>query len=115
MAEGNLVDMNTGGTEPSVKTGPKPKAPPTAFWVPETLNYGHGSAAELDQRLKAAGIKLRRELLQTCQGDIDAWTALMNQSLRWGTLVQGQPLFPNMLFCQFFDIFLYLSEINFCL
>ncbi len=34
MAEGNLVDMNTGDTEPSVETGPKPKAPPTTFWVP---------------------------------------------------------------------------------
>ncbi len=78
MAEENLVDMSTGGTEPSVETGPKPKAPPIAFWVPETLNYVPGSAAELDQRLKAAGIKLRRELLQTCQGDIDAWTTLMN-------------------------------------
>ncbi len=53
MAEGNLVDMNTGDTEPSVETGPKPKAPPATFWVPETKNYVLGSAAELDQRMKA--------------------------------------------------------------
>jgi hypothetical protein len=78
MAEGKLVDMITGDTEPSVETGPKPKAPPTTFWVPETMNYVLGSAAELDQRMKAAGIKLRRELLTSCQNDIDAWTALMN-------------------------------------
>jgi hypothetical protein len=32
MAEENLVDMNTGDIEPSVETGPKPKAPLTAFW-----------------------------------------------------------------------------------
>jgi hypothetical protein len=78
MAEGNLVDMNTGDIEPSVETGPKPKAPPATFWVPETMNYMPGSAADLDQRMKAAGIRLRRELLMTCQSDIDAWTALMN-------------------------------------
>ena len=77
MAEGNLVDMNTGDTEPSVETGPTPKAPPATFWVLETMNYVLGSAAELDQRMKAAGIRLRRELLTTCQNDIDAWTALM--------------------------------------
>jgi hypothetical protein len=35
--------------------------------------------------------------------------------VRWGTLVQGWLLFPNMLFSKIFDIFLYLSEINFCL
>ena len=49
--------MNPGDTEPSVETGSKPKAPPTAFWIPETMNYVPGSAADLDQRLKAAGIK----------------------------------------------------------
>jgi hypothetical protein len=78
MAEENLVDMNAGDTVPSVETTPKPKAPPFAFWIPETKNYVAGSAADLDQKLKQAGIKLRRELLSTCQDDLDAWTALMN-------------------------------------
>ena len=78
MAEENLVDMNPGGNKTSAKTGSKPQAPPTAFWIPDTMNYVPGSAADLDQRLKTAGIKLRRELLTTCRTDIDAWTALMN-------------------------------------
>ncbi len=78
MVEENLVDMNAGNTESSAETEPSTKAPPTAFWIPETMNYAPGSAADLDQRLKTAGIKLRRELLTTCQTDIDAWTALMN-------------------------------------
>ena len=70
--------MNPGGNETSAETGSKPKAPPTTFWIPETKNYVPGSAADLDQKLKTAGIKLRRELLMTCQSDIDAWTALLN-------------------------------------
>ena len=78
MVEENVVDMNSGDTGPSAETESRTKAPPTAFWIPETMNYVPGSAADLDQRLKAAGIKLRRELLTTCQADIDAWTALMN-------------------------------------
>jgi hypothetical protein len=82
MAEEDDVDMNSGGNEhpgePQHVVTPKPKAPPMPFWVPETRNYVHGSAGELDQRLKAAGIKLRRELLQNCRDDLDHWTALMN-------------------------------------
>ena len=78
MAEETLVNMNSEGNKTSAETGSKPKALPTAFWIPETKNYVLGSAADLDQMLKTAGIKLRRELLMTCQSGIDAWTALLN-------------------------------------
>ncbi len=37
--------------------------PPDGCWVPDTQGYIAGSARELEQKLKLAGIKLRRELL----------------------------------------------------
>ena len=55
MAEEDHVDMNSGGNKHPGEATPKPKAPPIPFWIPETRNYVHGSAADLDQRLKAAG------------------------------------------------------------
>ncbi len=63
MAEDNVADMHTGDHESSGENAPNPKTPPVAFWVPETKNYVPGSALDLDQKLKQAGIKLRRELL----------------------------------------------------
>ncbi len=45
-------------------------------WVPNTQGYISGSARELEQKLKVAGIKLRRELLMSAHNDIEAWSLL---------------------------------------
>ena len=52
MAEENLVNMNSEGNKTSAETGSKPKAPPTAFWIPETKNYVLGSAADCERSRK---------------------------------------------------------------
>jgi hypothetical protein len=51
-----------------------------ALWEPETHPYVYGTSAEVEQKLKMAGINLRRELLQTSHNDFDAWTALVMPS-----------------------------------
>ncbi len=51
-----------------------------ALWEPETHPYVYGTSAELGQKLKLAGINLRRELLQTSHNDFHAWTALVMPS-----------------------------------
>jgi hypothetical protein len=48
-----------------------------SLWEPETHPYVYGTSAELEQKLKLAGINLRRELLQASHVDFDAWTALV--------------------------------------
>ncbi len=50
--------------------------PPDGCWVPNTQGYISGSARELEQKLKLAGIKLRRELLLNAHNDIEAWSLL---------------------------------------
>ena len=50
--------------------------PPDGCWVPNTQGYVSGSARELEQKLKLAGIKLRRELLLNAHNDIEAWSLL---------------------------------------
>ncbi len=50
--------------------------PPDGCWVPNTQGYISGSAHELEQKLKLAGIKLRRELLMNAHNDIEAWSLL---------------------------------------
>ncbi len=52
--------------------------PPDGCWVPDTQSYIAGSASELEQKLKLAGIKLRRELLMNAHNDIEAWSLLYN-------------------------------------
>jgi hypothetical protein len=52
--------------------------PPEGCWVPNTQGYISGSAHELEQKLKLAGIKLRRELLMSTHNDIEAWSLLYN-------------------------------------
>jgi hypothetical protein len=47
-------------------------------WVPNTQGYISGSAHELEQKLKLAGIKLRRQLLMSSHNDIHAWSLLYN-------------------------------------
>jgi hypothetical protein len=46
-------------------------------WEPETHPYVYGTSAELEQKLKLAGINLRRELLQASHNDFEAWVALV--------------------------------------
>ena len=48
-----------------------------SLWEPETHPYVYGTSAELEQKLKLAGINLRRELLQASHMDFEAWTALV--------------------------------------
>ncbi len=48
------------------------------FWAPNTQNYVAGSAPDLKQNLKLAGIKLRRELLLNAHNDLDSWSLLMS-------------------------------------
>jgi hypothetical protein len=48
-----------------------------SLWEPETHPYVHGTSAELEQKLKLAGINLRRELLQASHMDFEAWAALV--------------------------------------
>ncbi len=52
--------------------------PPEGCWVPNTQGYISGSAHELEQKLKVAGINLRRQLLMSAHNDIDAWSLLHN-------------------------------------
>ena len=52
--------------------------PPEGSWVPNTQSYISGSAHELEQKLKVAGINLRRQLLMSAHNDIDAWSLLYN-------------------------------------
>jgi hypothetical protein len=72
---------------------------PEAFWAPETHNYVPRSASELEQKLKLAGIKLRRELLMNSKNEFDAWATLMTPpSIHESshTLVQMLAHLPNM-------------------
>jgi hypothetical protein len=46
--------------------------PPEGCWVPNTQSYISGSAQELEQKLKVAGIKLRRQLLLNAHNDLEA-------------------------------------------
>jgi hypothetical protein len=48
-----------------------------ALWEPETHPYVYGTSAELEQKLKLAGINLRRELLQASHVDFESWAALV--------------------------------------
>ena len=48
-----------------------------SLWEPETHPYVYGTSAELEQKLKLAGINLRRELPQASHMDFDAWAALV--------------------------------------
>jgi hypothetical protein len=50
--------------------------PPEGCWVHNTQGYIGGSAHELEQKLKLAGIKLRREFLLSAHNDIEAWSLL---------------------------------------
>jgi hypothetical protein len=50
--------------------------PPEGSWVPNTQGYISGSAHELEQKLKVAGIKLMRQLLLSAHNDIEAWSIL---------------------------------------
>ncbi len=45
----------------------------TALWEPDTRSYAYGTSSELEQKLKLAGINLRRELLKTSLRDFNAW------------------------------------------
>jgi hypothetical protein len=45
-------------------------------WVPNTQSYVTGTAPDLEQKLKVAGIKLRRELLLSAHNDLEAWSLL---------------------------------------
>jgi hypothetical protein len=47
------------------------------FPIPRQI-YVAGSAPVLEQRLKMAGIKLRRELLLNAHKDIDSWSLLFS-------------------------------------
>ncbi len=47
------------------------------LWEPDTRSYAYGTSAELEQKLKLAGINLRRELLKTSLRDFNAWKALV--------------------------------------
>jgi hypothetical protein len=49
-----------------------------ALWEPKTPNYVYGTPQELEQKLKLAGINLRRELVRTAHEDIGVWTALIS-------------------------------------
>jgi hypothetical protein len=49
----------------------------TTLWEPDTRSYAYGTSSELEQKLKLAGINLRRELLKTSLRDINAWKALV--------------------------------------
>jgi hypothetical protein len=76
MAENN----NTSGVQEDTKLGIAGEMfePYNAsLWEPETLSYVYGTSAELEQKLKLAGINLRRELLQASHVDFEAWTALV--------------------------------------
>jgi hypothetical protein len=50
--------------------------PPEGCWLPNTQSYISGSAHELEQKLKVAGIKLRRLFLLSAHNDIEAWSLL---------------------------------------
>ncbi len=68
-------EMNTGD---DARMNSEVFTPPEGCWVPNTQSYISGSAHELEQKLKLAGIKLRRELLMSTHNDIDAWSLLYN-------------------------------------
>jgi hypothetical protein len=76
MAENN----NTSGVQEDAKMTIatemfEPYAP--SLWEPETHPYVYGTPAELEQKLKLAGINLRRELLQASHVDFEAWSAFV--------------------------------------
>jgi hypothetical protein len=48
-----------------------------SLWAPEAHPYVYGTPAELEQKLKLAGINLRRELLHASHIEFEAWTALV--------------------------------------
>jgi hypothetical protein len=50
--------------------------PPEGSWVPNTQSYVSGSALELEQKSKVAGIKLRRDLLLNAHNDLEVWSLL---------------------------------------
>jgi hypothetical protein len=50
--------------------------PPEGCWVPNIKSCISGSAQELEQKLKVAGIKLRRQLLLNAHNDLKAWSLL---------------------------------------
>jgi hypothetical protein len=47
------------------------------LWEPDMHSYAYGTSAELEPKLKLAGIDLRRELLKASHSGFDAWTALV--------------------------------------
>jgi hypothetical protein len=47
------------------------------LWEPDTPSHAYGTSVELEQKLKLAGINLRRELLKTSLRDFNAWKALV--------------------------------------
>ena len=68
-------EMNTGD---DARMSSEVFTPPEGCWVPNTQGYISGSAHELEQKLKLAGIKLRRELLMSAHNDIKACSLLNN-------------------------------------
>ncbi len=69
---------NEMNTVDDAQMSPEVYAPPEGCWVPDTQSYISGSAHDLEQKLKLAGIKLRKELLLRAHNDIDAWSLLYN-------------------------------------
>ncbi len=76
MSEDESMDTNTEDNGASTA-----QSVPKAFGASEKHNYVPGSASELEQKQKLAGIKLRRELLSNAQNDFDAWATLMTPLL----------------------------------
>jgi hypothetical protein len=72
--EGDKEMTSSGDNQGSSGIAPAPQG----FWAPDTHNYVAGSAHDLEQRLKKAGIKLRKELLVSAHNDLDSWLLLFS-------------------------------------
>jgi hypothetical protein len=73
-----MNEYNEMNTVDDAQMSPEVYTPPEGCWVPDTQSYISGSAKDLEQKLKLAGIKLRKELLLRAHNDIDAWSLLYN-------------------------------------
>jgi hypothetical protein len=74
---------NTSGVQEDAKmtiTGEMFEPYVASLWTPEKHPYVYGTPTELEQKLKLAGINLRRKLLQASHIDFEAWTALVMPS-----------------------------------
>jgi hypothetical protein len=66
--DNDLADYNEEGNEKS-----ETQQVLVEYWVPETMNYVAESTADIEQKLKLAGLKkLRGELLLNAKTDLDA-------------------------------------------